>query len=111
MMTNLFLQFGGGGANNLFFLAAMLAIFVFMIFLPQRKKSKEQKTFMSDLEKGQEVVTASGILGRINKIDDSIITLDIGTGGSKNFVRVTKNAISKELTDAIFPATKNEDTK
>lgn len=95
-----FLQ-SGAGATNLFFFVAMIGVFIFMIVLPQRKRTKEQKTFMESLAKGQEVVTSSGILGRINKIEDQIVTLEVDT---KTFLRITKNAISKELTDALTPA-------
>ncbi len=97
---NLLLQAGGDPTTNLFFLAAMVAVFVFMIVLPQRKRTKEQKAFMSELDRNREVVTASGMLGKIIKIEGEIVTLEVD---SKTHIRVTKNAISKELTDAIYP--------
>lgn len=99
----LLLQAGGSTSTNLFFLVAMIAVFFFMIILPQRKRTKEQKTFAEDLKTGKNVVTSSGILGRINKIEDHIITLEVDT---KTYLKVTKNSISKELTDAIYE-TKN----
>lgn len=85
--------------TNGFFMIAMLVVLVFFMIIPQRKRAREQKTFMEGLAKGQEVVTASGILGRIDKIEDKIVTINVG---NKTYIRVTKNAISKELTDAIF---------
>lgn len=99
-MQTIFLQAGGDATTNLLFFFAMIGIFIFMIVLPQRKRSKEQKSFMADLKKGQRIVTSSGILGKINKIDDQIITLDLD---GKTFIQVTRNAISKELTDAVYP--------
>lgn len=100
-MSNLFLQVGGGDAyTNMFFFIAMVGIFVFMVILPQRKQRREQKSFMEELKKGQKVVTSSGILGKINKIEDQIITLDLD---GKTFIKITRNAISKELTDAVYP--------
>lgn len=90
---------GGGGTMNFVFLGAMLVIFWFFLIRPQAKKQKQQQTFESSLEKGSDVVTASGIIGKINKIEDNIVTLDIG---NKTYIRITKNAISKEMTDAIF---------
>lgn len=80
---------------------AMLAVLVFTMILPQRKRSKQQKAFMSSLTKGQRVVTASGILGIVDKVEDNVISLNVG---NKTYIQVTKNAISKELTDAIYPA-------
>ena len=104
-MTTMFsfplLQAGGGDIfTNGFFMIAMLAVLVFTMIIPQRKQRKQQKEFMGGLAKGQEVVTASGILGRIDKVEDDIVTLNVG---NKTYIRVTKNAISKELTDAIYP--------
>ena len=66
---------------------------------PQAKKQNAQQSFQDGLEKGDEVVTGSGLLGRVNKIDGNIITLEVGT---KTFIRVTKNSISKEMTDALY---------
>ncbi len=65
---------------------------------PQAKRQKEQGTFVTDLAKGDEVVTASGIIGKVNKIDGNTITLEVG----KTFIPFTRNAISKEMTDAYF---------
>lgn len=101
----LLLQTSGAGLFNLLFFGAMLLIFWLFLIRPQAKRQREQKNFMERLEKGEEVVTSSGIIGRINKIEGDIVTLDIG---NKVFIRVTKNAISKEMTDAIFPAPKDQ---
>lgn len=98
-MPSLFLQ-AADGMTNLFFFLAMIGVFVFMIWLPQRRQRRDQKTFMTELKKGQNIVTSSGILGKINKIDDQIITLELD---SKTYIRVTRNAISKELSDAVYP--------
>lgn len=100
MMAAILLQAGGSGTFNLIFFGAMLLIFWLFLLRPQAKRQREQKNFLGSLDRGDEVVTASGMLGRINKIEDEIITLDVG---NKVFIRVTKNAISKELTDAVFP--------
>lgn len=78
----------------------MLAVIVIFMVLPQRKKAREQKSFLENMKKGDEVVTASGILGRIDKIEGVIVTLNIG---NKTYVKVTNNSISKELTHAIYP--------
>lgn len=50
------------------------------------------------MAKGLDVVTASGIIGRINKIDNNIVTLQIDP---KTYIKVTKGSISKELTQAM----------
>ncbi len=78
----------------------MLGVIVIFMVLPQRKKAREQKTFEEALAKGQEVVTASGILGRVDKVEGNIVTINVG---NKTYIRVTKNSVSKVLSDAIYP--------
>lgn len=73
---------------------AMFVVIYFFMIRPQTKKTKEQQTFISDLQKGDEVVTSSGIVGRINKIEDNIVHLQIDT---KTFIKVLKSAVSKEM--------------
>lgn len=96
----LLLQSGGGGYFQLLFFGAMFLIIYLFMIRPQSKRQKEQKNFMDALEKGDDVVTSSGVLGKINKIEDDIVTLEVGT---KTYIRITKNAISKELTDSVYP--------
>ena len=108
IMDLILLQTGAGneGFYNLIFPLAMLAVVVF-IFYSQFKRNKDQRKFGDSLDKGTEVVTTGGILGKITKVEGNVITLEIS---SKTYMRVTKNAISKELTDAIFKS-KNPDSK
>lgn len=90
---------GSAGTINFLFIGLMILIFWFFLIRPQTKKQKEQNTFVDAMQKGDDIVTTSGILGRINKIEDQIVTLEVGT---KTYIRVTKNAISKELTEAVY---------
>jgi len=93
----IFLQ-SGGGPSQLIFMVAFLAIAYFFFLRPQMKKQKEQTKYMDELQKGDEVVTASGILGKINKIEGNIVHLQVDT---KTFIRVTRGAISKEMTESL----------
>jgi preprotein translocase subunit YajC len=93
----------GSGYINLLFIGSMFLIMYFFMIRPQAKKQREQGTFAKNLSKNDEVVTNSGLLGRISKIEDDIITLEVGT---KVYVRVLRNAISKDLTDATYGANK-----
>ncbi|MBI5914165.1 MAG: preprotein translocase subunit YajC [Bacteroidetes bacterium] len=99
MQTLIFLQSGNAGMIQMLFFAAIILIFWLFIIRPQSKRQKEQNLFANSLEKGQEVVTASGMLGRINKIEGEIISLEVGT---KSFIRITKAAVSKELTEQVY---------
>ncbi len=87
----------GAGGMSLIFPLAMFAVFFFFIIRPQMKRQKEQQTFADSIERGREVVTASGIFGKITKIDGQIVTLQIA---DKVLIRVTKGSISKEMTEA-----------
>jgi preprotein translocase subunit YajC len=87
----------GAGGMSLIFPLAMFAVFFFFIIRPQMKRQKEQQSFADSIEKGREVVTASGIFGKITKIDGQIVSLQIA---DKVLIRVTKASISKELTEA-----------
>ena len=81
-------------------LIAIVVVFYFFFMRPQQKKAKEQGNFLGGLAKGDDVVTASGMLGKINKIEGDIVTLQVE---QKVFIRVTKNSISKELTESTKP--------
>ncbi len=96
MSTSLILLQSGAGTLNFIFLGAMLLIFWLFLIRPQAKKQREQRAFMDGLKVDDEVVTNGGILGKIYKIESNIITLEVS---NKTYIRVTKNVISKEMTD------------
>lgn len=106
LFQSLLLQSGANPDTiNLIFFGAMILIFWLFLIRPQARKQREQRNFMESLQKGEEVVTSSGIIGRINKMDGEVITLEIA---NKVFIRVLKNSISKEMTDAIYGADKSK---
>ena len=97
-MFAILLQAGGSGVGSSMMLLLLMFVVMFFFFIrPQVKKQKEQNKFLESLDKGQEVVTASGLIGRINKMEAGIVTLTIA---EKTFVRITKGSISKEMTEA-----------
>jgi preprotein translocase subunit YajC len=67
----------GGGMESIFLIVAMFAVLYFLMIRPQMKRAKEHKTMVDALQKGDEVVTAGGILGRISKIGDAHLTLEV----------------------------------
>ena len=89
---------GSSSWINLILIVSMFLVFWLLMIRPQAKRQKEQKLFQESLDKNKDVVTSSGILGRISKIEDSIVTLEVSP---KVYIRVTKNAISKELTENV----------
>lgn len=104
MINTIFLQ--SSGANpmmTMVLFGGIILVFYFFIIRPQAKKQKEQNTFSSSLEKGMEVATTSGIIGKINKIEDDFVFLQID---SKTFIKVFRSAVSKEMTEALSPEKK-----
>ncbi|NND33390.1 MAG: preprotein translocase subunit YajC [Saprospiraceae bacterium] len=93
----IFLQAQTNPILNFLPLIAIVIVFYFFFIRPQQKKAKEQGNFIAALNKGDDVVTASGILGKINKIEGDIVTLQVD---QKVFLRITKSSISKEMTEA-----------
>ena len=68
---------GGGDMSFIIMMVAMFAIMYFLIIRPQMKKAKEQKQIIESLQKGDEVITAGGVVGRITKISDAYVSLEI----------------------------------
>jgi preprotein translocase subunit YajC len=67
----------GGGIESMLLIVVMFVVLYFMMIRPQMKRAKEHKTMIDALQKGDEVVAAGGILGRISKISENYVTLDI----------------------------------
>jgi len=61
-------------------IVAMFGVMYFLMIRPQMKRAKEHKTMVESLQKGDEVITAGGILGRISKVDDQYVTVAIAAG-------------------------------
>jgi preprotein translocase subunit YajC len=57
--------------------AAMFAVVYFLMIRPQQKKMKEQQEMLTALKHGDEVLTASGILGKVTGITDKVVTLEV----------------------------------
>ncbi len=56
---------------------AIFVLFYFMLIRPQMKRAKEQKKMIEALQKGDEIITAGGLLGKITKVGDQFISLEI----------------------------------
>ena len=85
-----------GGGDSLMSLLPIILMFVILYFLmirPQMKKAKEHKTMLDGLQKGDEVV-AVGILGKISKITDNYVSLEVA---DKVTIQVQKQAVTTLL--------------
>ena len=70
----------GGGLMSLLPLIAIFAVFYFLLIRPQQKRAKEHKKMTEALAKGDEVVTAGGVLGRIIDVDENFVSVEISNG-------------------------------
>jgi preprotein translocase subunit YajC len=67
----------GSNVSSILPLVLMFAAMYFLMIRPQQKRAKEQKAMIDALAKGDEVVTAGGILGKVSKVSDAYITLEV----------------------------------
>jgi len=75
-------------------LILMFVVMYFLMIRPQQKKAKEQRQMMDALTRGDEIVTAGGILGRISKVNDTYITIEIAANTE---IVVQKHAVTTLL--------------
>lgn len=72
---------GGMGAIQQFIpLVLMFAIFYFLLIRPQQKKAKDHKAMLNSIKKGDNVMTAGGVYGKITSVEDTVVGLEIANG-------------------------------
>lgn len=84
--------------SSLLFPVLLIAIMYIFFFLPQIKKQKKQKQFISELKKGDKIVTNGGIHGKISELKE--LTAVIDTGGGSKF-KINRAAISMEASELL----------
>jgi preprotein translocase subunit YajC len=84
------------GTDIMAFLPMILifVVFYFLLIRPQQKKAKEHKAMLGALQKGDEVVTAGGVVGKVNKIGDQYATIEIAPSVE---ISVQRQAIAQLL--------------
>ena len=90
-----------GGTSSLLFFAGLAAIMYFVLIRPQQKQAKDQQNMIAALKKGDDVVSSSGILGKIVAVADKTITLEVASGVK---LRMLKSAIQARVTVGDEPA-------
>ncbi len=89
----------GGGTIQLVMMGAIILVFWLFMIRPQAKKAKVQKQFISDMQKGDKVVTIAGIHGVVHKLnDDNTIQLEVNPG---SYMKIERSAISLEWSQQI----------
>jgi preprotein translocase subunit YajC len=85
---------GGGSSmlgNPLFMVLAMFGVMYFLVIRPQSKKQKELQKMLSELKKGDDVVTQGGLIGKVSGIKDNELTLQVQEGVR---IRVLRSSVT-----------------
>ena len=97
-ISDVFAQGTGGagdpGWTGLLPIVLMFVLLYFLMIRPQMKRAKEHKTMSEALQKGDEVITAGGVLGRISKVGDAYLSIEIAPGTE---VQVQRSAVQTLL--------------
>ncbi|MDP3670556.1 MAG: preprotein translocase subunit YajC [Telluria sp.] len=83
-----------GNLSTFLPLVLMFVVMYFLMIRPQQKRAKEQRNMMEALGKGDEVITAGGMLGKVSKVTESYITLEIAANTE---VVIQKNSVTTLL--------------
>jgi len=86
----------GGGQSaitSLVPLVIMFGIFYFLLIRPQQKKAKEHKALLEALKKGDQVITAGGMHGKISTVDENVVTIEIANNVNVKFNKAHVAAI------------------
>ena len=98
-MFSILLQAAGNSYMQFIPLIGIIVVFYFFMIRPQQKKAKDQKKFIDEVKKGDDVVTIGGIYGRIAEMEGDTISLEVERGGR---IKMSKSAISMETTKSVF---------
>lgn len=79
--------------SNLIFIGGIILVFYFFMIRPQAKKQKDQKSFITNVKKGDKVVTIGGLYGKVYAVDEETVTLEVDKSVKLTF---DKNSISQE---------------
>ena len=99
---------GGGSFAGFIPLILMFAIFYFLLIRPQQKKTKEHREMISNLKKGDRIVTSGGLHGRITGVSDTTLTVEIA---EKVRVKVNRGSVSALMQASSPPAPAKKDKK
>jgi len=73
------------GMFNIIFLVGFGLIFYFFMWRPQAKRAKEHKNLIANLAKGDEVITAGGIIGKVTRLNEEYVVLEVAEGTEMKF--------------------------
>ncbi|MFP5463910.1 MAG: preprotein translocase subunit YajC [Gammaproteobacteria bacterium] len=82
------------GFESMFFVLALFVVFYFMMIRPQMKRQKEHRKMVAEIKAGDEVVVAGGLAGRVARVTDQYLAVEIADGVE---VKVQRQAVGQVL--------------
>lgn len=83
-------------ANNysfIFLTLGMILIFYFLLWRPQSKRAKEHRNLLSNIAKGDEIITTGGLMGKVTKITDDFIVIQVSDTTELTFQKAAISAV------------------
>lgn len=100
-ISNAYAQAAGGAESQLIGFLPIILMFVVLYFLmirPQMKRAKEHRTMIEALQKGDEVITSGGIVGKVTKVADGYVNVEVAQqGGQPVELQLQKQAVQTLL--------------
>lgn len=87
----------GNGLSGILMIVILIAIFYFMMIRPQQKKQKQIREFREGLQKGDNIITAGGIYGKIKEIKENAFIVSIADGVT---IKIDKGSVYPSAADA-----------
>ena len=84
----------GSPISSILMLVVFFGIFWFLLIRPQQKKNKQLRKMLSEISKGDEVITNGGIVGKVAKLETNFVSLEIA---ENVVVKIQRNAVSNIL--------------
>ena len=84
---------GGDGTFSLVMIGVIFVLFYFMLIRPQNKRAKEHRELINKIEKGDEIATSSGILGRVVHLDEQYLKVSVAEGTDITLQRSAVSAV------------------
>jgi len=99
---------GAGGFGGLIPIILMFVIFYFLLIRPQQKRNKEHKEMITNLKKGDRIITSGGLYGRITGLDETTLTVEIADKVRVKVARGNVSGLSQSAPAQAAPAKKEK---
>ncbi len=84
---------GGDGLTSILLIGGMFVLMYFMIIRPQRKRQKDHQSIIENVSKGDEIVTNGGILGKVLKVDENYMVIEVANNVELKLQKVSLHAV------------------